>query len=63
MTNEAVFMTGINTLRTREIPLPQAGIGEVIIKIEHVGICGSDLHYLESGRIGDWFGCQKSRFD
>lgn len=54
MTNEAVFMTGINTLKTREIPLPQAGIGEVIIKIEHVGICGSDLHYLESGRIGDF---------
>ncbi len=54
MKNEAVFMTGINTFETREISLPQAGVGEVIVEIEHVGICGSDLHYLESGRIGDF---------
>jgi len=36
----------------REIPKP--GSGEVLIKIEFVGICGSELHYFEQGRIGDF---------
>ena len=27
---------------------------EVLVKLEYVGICGSDLHYYEHGRIGDY---------
>ena len=27
---------------------------EVLVKLEYVGICGSDLHYYESGAIGDY---------
>lgn len=26
---------------------------DVLLKIEYVGICGSDIHYFTSGRIGD----------
>lgn len=27
---------------------------EVLVKLEYVGICGSDLHYYETGAIGDY---------
>ena len=36
----------------REIPVPKDD--EVLVKLEYVGICGSDLHYYESGAIGDY---------
>lgn len=36
----------------RDIPTPKDD--EVLIKIEYVGICGSDLHYYETGRIGNY---------
>lgn len=36
----------------RERPIPMAD--EVLIKLEYVGICGSDLHYYETGAIGDY---------
>lgn len=54
MKNEAVFMTALNKLQTREVPMPVAKPGQVIVKVEYVGICGSDSHYLETGRIGDF---------
>ncbi|MFD1909742.1 alcohol dehydrogenase catalytic domain-containing protein [Paenibacillus rhizoplanae] len=34
--------------------MPITREGEVIVKLEVVGICGSDVHYLEHGRIGDF---------
>ncbi len=37
---------------TAEIPKPAKG--EVLIKVKCTGICGSDLHYLEHGKIGDF---------
>lgn len=36
----------------RDIPQPKDD--EVLVKLEYVGICGSDLHYYESGAIGDY---------
>ncbi|MCL2092576.1 MAG: NAD(P)-dependent alcohol dehydrogenase [Treponema sp.] len=36
-----------------EQEIPQPGENEVLVKLEYVGVCGSDLHYYESGRIGD----------
>lgn len=54
MKNTAAYMTGINRLELREIPMPQAKEKQVIVKMEYVGICGSDVHYLEYGKIGDF---------
>ncbi|MFW6036035.1 MAG: NAD(P)-dependent alcohol dehydrogenase [Halothermotrichaceae bacterium] len=34
--------------------IPEIEDNEVLVKIEHVGLCGSDLHYYEHGRIGDF---------
>ena len=45
-------MTGIRTMEIREVPMPKAGPGQVVVKLEYVGICGSDVHYYEHGRIG-----------
>lgn len=51
---KAAFMTGINKMEIRDIEMPNPKEGEVIVKLEYVGICGSDVHYLEHGKIGDF---------
>ncbi|MDR3120156.1 MAG: NAD(P)-dependent alcohol dehydrogenase [Clostridiales bacterium] len=52
MANRAAFMTGIRKMEIREVPMPTAKSGQVVVKLEYVGICGSDVHYYEHGRIG-----------
>lgn len=54
MKNKAAFMTGINKMEIREIDVPVPKEKEVLVKLEYVGICGSDVHYLEHGKIGDF---------
>lgn len=54
MENKAVCMTGLNKMETREIPVPTVKDADVLVKLEYVGICGSDVHYLEHGAIGDF---------
>jgi L-iditol 2-dehydrogenase len=45
------FASGEGNMEIRDIPEPKAGKGEVKIKVEAAGICGSDLHILH-GDIG-----------
>lgn len=47
-------MEGIGKMGFTEKDIPQTTDNEVLVKIEYVGICGSDLHYYETGRIGDY---------
>ena len=51
---KSVALTGLNRMELREVPDPsiQKEI-DVLLKIEKVGICGSDVHYYETGRIGE----------
>jgi L-iditol 2-dehydrogenase len=35
-----------------ERPVPRPGPGEVLVRVRSVGVCGSDVHYYEHGRIG-----------
>jgi len=51
---KVALMTGIGKIEMVERPIPQPADDEVLVKIEYVGICGSDLHYFEAGRIGDF---------
>jgi L-iditol 2-dehydrogenase len=37
-----------------ERPKPSPGPDDVLVGISDVGICGSDIHYYEHGRIGDY---------
>ncbi|WP_069998586.1 NAD(P)-dependent alcohol dehydrogenase [Cellulosilyticum sp. I15G10I2] len=39
-------------LQEREMPVPDEN--EVLVKIEYVGVCGSDMHYYQHGRIGNF---------
>ncbi|NJQ00714.1 NAD(P)-dependent alcohol dehydrogenase [Streptomyces zingiberis] len=39
-------------LRIEEIPLRPPGPGEVLVAVDAVGICGSDMHYFATGRNG-----------
>ena len=53
-TMKVAVMNGIGKMgyTTRPIPVPEED--EVLVKLEYVGICGSDMHYYEDGRIGDF---------
>ena len=54
MKNEAFFMTGLEQMEKRDVPMPAPKEKQVVVKLEYVGICGSDVHYYENGRIGDF---------
>ena len=41
-------------LRIERRPIPALSEGEVLVRILSVGVCGSDVHYYEHGRIGDY---------
>ena len=50
---KAQLLTGLRTLECRELPTPVlAHPMDVLLKIAYVGVCGSDVHYFETGRIG-----------
>lgn len=54
MENKAIFMHGTNQMIWKDVPMPTTKENEVLIKVEYVGICGSDVHYFQHGRIGDF---------
>lgn len=37
-----------------ERPVPRPAAGHVLVAVRSVGVCGSDVHYFEHGRIGDF---------
>jgi L-iditol 2-dehydrogenase len=44
---------GPGDLRLHEEPLPVPKTGESLLRIQAVGICGSDLHWFNEAQIGD----------
>lgn len=52
--NRAAVLTALNTIEMKDVPMPKAGAGRIVVKMEAVGICGSDVHYYQHGRIGDF---------
>ncbi len=50
---KAMVLTGLNRLEIVEKPAPAIQKpDEVLIRMQSVGICGSDIHYFTEGRIG-----------
>ena len=41
---KALVYTDVETLTYRDAPDPEPGAGEALIRVESVGICGSDMH-------------------
>ncbi len=52
--NQAAFLYAPHDIRIEERPVPTPGLREVLIEIKAVGVCGSDVHYYEHGRIGSY---------
>ncbi|MER5969212.1 NAD(P)-dependent alcohol dehydrogenase [Streptomyces sp. NPDC002055] len=50
----AAVLRSPRELVVEERPVPHPGPGQVLVRVEAVGICGSDVHYYEQGRIGDF---------
>jgi len=38
----------------KEIPMPEIRSDEILVKVMAVGVCGSDVHYYEHGKIGPY---------
>ena len=51
---KTAVMLGIGEMGFEERDIPQVKDDEVLVKLEYVGICGSDLHYYETGAIGNY---------
>jgi L-iditol 2-dehydrogenase len=54
VTNRAAVLHAAHDVRIEERPVPEPGPREVVVEITSVGVCGSDVHYYEEGRIGDF---------
>ncbi|MEO7145885.1 MAG: alcohol dehydrogenase catalytic domain-containing protein [Bryobacteraceae bacterium] len=49
----SIQLVGPRTLEEREMPMAaDPGLGEVLVKVQAVGICGSDLHWYLDSHIG-----------
>ena len=49
MLQKSAVMRGTDNMVIKEIPVPQIKEKEVLVSLEYVGICGSDVHYYHNG--------------
>ena len=49
----AARLYGVGDIRVDEEPEPETGLGETLVRVSAVGLCGSDLHWFSEGAIGD----------
>ena len=48
-TMPAAVHQGQGTVTVEQLPVPEAGPGQVVLEVSHCGICGSDLHFVIEG--------------
>ncbi len=54
-TMRAAVLYGIDDMRVEDVPAPVLDDRRnVLVRIESVGVCGSDVHFLKRGRIGNF---------
>ena len=51
---KVAVMTGLRKIKYEMRPIPVPKDHEVLVQLEYVGICGSDMHYYETGAIGNY---------
>lgn len=51
---KVAVMTGARKMEWTEREIPTPAPGELLIKLEYVGVCGSDLHFYSEGRLANW---------
>ena len=53
MTNRAAVLMRPGEIAMQQRPIPTPAPREVLVEVTSVGVCGSDVHWYEHGRIGD----------
>jgi L-iditol 2-dehydrogenase len=51
---KAAVLTQVGKIEIRELDIPTPGPDEALVRVRAVGLCGSDVHYYEHGRIGPY---------
>jgi D-xylulose reductase len=52
--NPSFVLRGVEDVVYEQRPIPEVSDHEVLVEVKKTGICGSDVHYLVEGRIGDF---------
>lgn len=52
--NRRAVLDAEHRITLTEAPLPVPGPGEALVRVEANGICGSDIHFYEVGRLGNF---------
>ena len=54
MDNLTAILYKKGDIRLEQTDIPEPGNDQVMLKMDSVGICGSDVHYWTHGAIGDF---------
>ncbi|VDM79666.1 unnamed protein product [Strongylus vulgaris] len=52
--NLSAILYGINDIRLEQREMPKPAANQLLIKVNTVGICGSDVHFWQRGAIGNF---------
>ncbi|MBD1543038.1 NAD(P)-dependent alcohol dehydrogenase [Arthrobacter sp. IA7] len=53
-TMRAAVLKSQGDMALKTLPVPDLEPDQVLVQVAAVGVCGSDVHYFEHGRIGDY---------
>ena len=45
----AAVFKGVEDIQVEEVPAPEAGAEDIVVRVHACGICGSDLHTYQHG--------------
>lgn len=54
MSNRAAVMPELGSIEVQDVDYPAVNGRDVVVKVQAVGVCGSDTAYYKVGYIGDW---------
>ncbi|HEX7588541.1 MAG TPA: zinc-binding dehydrogenase [Anaerolineae bacterium] len=50
---KTIRLHGTGDLRLHDEPKPTSALGQALVHVTAIGVCGSDLHWFDEGSIGD----------
>src|SRR5215216_7448964 len=50
-TMRAVVYRGVNDLRLEEVPVPQIGSSEILVRVAACGVCPTDIKKIQYGTV------------
>ena len=48
----AAFLEGPKRIELKKVPVPEPAGNQILVRVRAVGVCGSDVHYYQHGRMG-----------